>query len=91
MQLIDHSSSVCSVFNCAAIFIEQLREAAQIIDCLSDIVFCCTTSCMTAQTAVELNYWEKQKMQVVDWERGNGVPHYMKMQRNATPGAAASV
>ena len=80
-------SCICT---CLSICFSELDYLAYVLDIISDITFCCTVSCMTAQTAVELNYWEEEKMQVVDWNRGDGVPHYMKMNRGkeATPAGA---
>eukprot|EP00038_Savillea_parva_P006457 m.163894 g.163894 ORF g.163894 m.163894 type:complete len:225 (-) comp12353_c0_seq1:298-972(-) len=43
---------ICSIL---AIFISELREAAECINLIADIVYCMTSGCMQAQTYVELN------------------------------------
>jgi hypothetical protein len=42
----------------AAVFDKNLRELAQIIDCIADLVFWSTAGCMTAQVAYEIKYRE---------------------------------
>lgn len=44
------------ICNILAIFIEPLREAAQILDCIADAVFFSTLGCMAAQVDAELKY-----------------------------------
>ena len=47
---------ICDI---AAIFDKNLRHAAQILDCLSEVLFWSTLGCMTAQTYAEVQFREQ--------------------------------
>ena len=53
---------ICDI---AAIFDKNLRHAAQILDCLSEVLFWSTLGCMTAQTYAEVQFREQAAGAVV--------------------------
>ena len=53
---------ICDI---AAIFDKNLRHAAQILDCLSEVLFWSTLGCMTAQTYAEVQFREQAASAVV--------------------------
>jgi len=56
-------SCVCHI---AAIFVAELRDVAQIIDFIADMVFLTTQACMTAQADLELKH-EVQMNKQLNW------------------------
>lgn len=51
---------ISCIIHIIAIFVEQLREAARIIDCIADLFTLSVAGCMAAQLNVEMNYWASQ-------------------------------
>ncbi|KAJ1449360.1 hypothetical protein M885DRAFT_535977 [Pelagophyceae sp. CCMP2097] len=49
-------SCICHV---AAMFNKDMRDLAQIVDCIADVVFLSTAGCMNAQINYEIDYREK--------------------------------
>lgn len=53
-------SNCCMMLSCVcnilAIFIPALDDAAQIIDCIADVVYATVSGCMTAQVIHEINF-----------------------------------
>lgn len=46
-------SCICNI---AAIFINEIRDLARIIDWIAELCYHCVSGCMTAQTANEVDY-----------------------------------
>jgi hypothetical protein len=53
---------VCDI---AAIFMKELRHAAQLLDCFAEVLFWSTLGCMTAQTYAEVQFRESAAEAVV--------------------------
>ena len=53
---------ICDV---AAMFVRELEHAACILDCISEVLFCATLGCMTAQTYAEIQFREQAASAVV--------------------------
>lgn len=56
-------SCICDIVAC---FVPEMRDIADLIDFIADIVFLTTAACMTAQTDYELEY-EKQQNKQINW------------------------
>lgn len=52
-------SCICDIL---AIFIDQLRECARILDLISALVYHCVSGCMTVQTSHEIDYQNQQPL-----------------------------
>ena len=56
------ASCICYV---ASMFVRELEHAAQILDCISEVLYCSTLGCMTAQTYAEVQFREQAASAVV--------------------------
>jgi len=68
-----------------AIFVSELRDAADVLDCIAKCVYFTTVGCMTAQQHRELKFRENQGN-----DTGAYAPSQMEMNRNAEPGKVTS-
>jgi len=73
------------VLNLLAICIDELREAAFIIDMIANIVYCCTLGCMQAQHRAELDFRKSQGQAPT----GARAPNAMEMDRGGGGGVGA--
>lgn len=63
------------VLNVVAIFIEELRDAADCIDVLASMVYCATSGCMVAQMDYEMTHVNNEPIQ-------GGSPEVLTMTRD---------
>jgi hypothetical protein len=63
------------VLNIAAIFIEELQDAADCIDIIASLVYCATSGCMVAQMNYEMTHVNNEPIQ-------GGAPEVLTMTRD---------
>jgi len=79
-------SCLCHI---AAIFMSELRDIADLIDFIADLVFYTTQACMTAQTSFELDY-EKSQNKQMNWNYQPAAKNWNKDPNAAAPSAPVS-